>query len=82
MLSLRLGDVIATDELRDVLRTWFLSDLTGVIVVTPAILTWVWTRPGRISRLRAAEAAVLVVALVLLAELVDSATCRTSSSPC
>src|SRR3954453_16387868 len=42
-LSLRLGDVIAADELGQVLRTWTLGDAAGVLVVTPVILTWATT---------------------------------------
>jgi signal transduction histidine kinase len=37
-LSLRLGDVIAPDELGRVFRTWTLGDAAGVLVVAPAIL--------------------------------------------
>src|SRR5215218_6077598 len=39
-LSLRLGDVIAPDELGRVFRTWTLGDAAGVLVVAPVILTW------------------------------------------
>src|SRR6187402_2848488 len=39
-LSLRLGDVIAADELGRVFRTWTLGDAAGVLVVAPALLTW------------------------------------------
>src|SRR3954465_5830013 len=38
--SLRLGDVIGTDETVEVWRTWWLSDFSGALVVTPAILAW------------------------------------------
>ena len=38
--ALRLGDVIATDELGRVFRTWTLGDAAGVLVVAPALLTW------------------------------------------
>ena len=34
-LSLRLGDVIAADELGRVFRTWMLGDASGVLVVAP-----------------------------------------------
>src|SRR5215217_8842637 len=39
-LSLRLGDVIAPDELGRVVRTWTLGDAAGTLVVAPVILTW------------------------------------------
>jgi integral membrane sensor domain MASE1 len=38
--SLRLGDVIAADELGRVFRTWTLSDASGVLVVAPALMIW------------------------------------------
>ena len=34
-MSLRLGDVIAADELGRVFRTWTLGDASGVLVVAP-----------------------------------------------
>ena len=42
--SLRLGDVIPADEFAEVWRTWWLSDFSGALVVTPLILTW--ANPG------------------------------------
>src|SRR5919204_6969360 len=39
-LSLRLGDVISAGEFGEVWRTWWLSDMSGALVVTPFILTW------------------------------------------
>jgi PAS domain S-box-containing protein len=67
--SLRLGAVIGPGELPEVWRTWWLSDLSGALIVTPVILTWVVARPARFGRRDALEAAALVLALVLLAEL-------------
>ncbi len=67
--SLRLGGVIEAGELGRVWRTWWLSDLSGALIVTPVLLTWAVARPARFGRREALEAAVLVVALVLLAEL-------------
>jgi signal transduction histidine kinase/integral membrane sensor domain MASE1 len=67
--ALRLGDVIATDELGEVFRTWTLGDAAGTLVVAPALLTWA-TGGVRGMRLRElVEAGVLLVVLVLLAEL-------------
>jgi signal transduction histidine kinase len=67
--SLRLGNVIAQDQLVEVWRTWWLSDLTGALIVTPVFLTWVCARPTQIGRRDRVEALALAVALVLLAEL-------------
>src|SRR5688500_6154356 len=39
-MSLRLGDVIAADDLGRVFRTWTLGDASGVLVLAPAVLTW------------------------------------------
>ncbi len=67
--SLRLGDVIPQDQFAEVWRTWWLSDFSGALVVTPLILTWA-TRGWRgLSRWDLVEGAVLITALVLLAEL-------------
>ncbi len=67
--SLRLGGVIDGSELGTVWRTWWLSDLSGALIVTPVLLTWVVARPARFARRDAIEAAALAVAIVLLAEL-------------
>jgi signal transduction histidine kinase len=67
--SLRLGNVISSHETVEVWRTWWLSDFSGALVVTPAILAWARGWPGRPSRRRLLEAAALLTALVLLAEL-------------
>src|SRR3954466_14314544 len=48
--SLRLGDIIPAGEIGEVLRTWWLSDFAGALVVTPLLLTWaspVYARLGR-----------------------------------
>src|SRR3954470_13582579 len=46
-LALRLGGVIESGELWGVVRTWVLGDACGVLVVAPALLTWVAT--GRVA---------------------------------
>ncbi len=67
--SLRLGNVIAAHEFGEVWRTWWLSDFSGALVVTPLILTWA-TRGWRdLSRGDLLEGAALLTTLVLLAEL-------------
>src|SRR3954453_2213951 len=40
-LALRLGGVIDSGDLWSVVRTWVLGDACGVLVVAPALLTWV-----------------------------------------
>jgi signal transduction histidine kinase/integral membrane sensor domain MASE1 len=67
--ALRLGGVIATDELGEVFRTWTLGDAAGVLVVAPAVLTWATGGVRGIHGPRLVEAAVLLAVLVLLAEL-------------
>jgi signal transduction histidine kinase len=67
--SLRLGDVIAADELGRVYRTWTLSDAAGVLVVAPAVLTWASLGVGGIRRRDLVEGAIALVVLVVVAEL-------------
>jgi PAS domain S-box-containing protein len=67
--SLRLGDVIATHEYAEVWRTWWLSDFTGALVVTPLILTWATRGARGLARWDLAEGAAMLTTLVLLAEL-------------
>ena len=67
--SLRLGDVISPAEYGEVFRTWWLSDVSGAMVVTPVLLTWAVWWPAKVGRRDAAEAVALATALVLLAEL-------------
>jgi signal transduction histidine kinase len=66
--SLWLGGVIERHQLDDVFRTWFLSDLSGALVITPALLVWAGT-PGRVTRRYAAEGLGLLALLILIAEL-------------
>ncbi|HEV3377245.1 MAG TPA: MASE1 domain-containing protein [Thermoleophilaceae bacterium] len=67
--SLRLGDVIAADELGRVLRTWTLSDASGVLVVAPVMLTWAAMGLKGIRRRDVIEGAMVLVVLVVVAEL-------------
>ena len=46
--------------------TWWLSDATGVLLLTPAILTWANWRAGTLSFRRLAEGGALAVALVVV----------------
>jgi signal transduction histidine kinase len=67
--SLRLGDVIAAEELGRVFRTWGLSDVSGVLVVAPALLTWVTLGVRGIGRRDVVEGAIVLAVLVGVAEL-------------
>ncbi|MBD0283119.1 MAG: MASE1 domain-containing protein [Thermoleophilaceae bacterium] len=67
--ALRLGDVITADELGRVLRTWALSDASGVLVVAPAMLTWAALGFRGIHRRDVLEGAVGLVLLAVLAAL-------------
>jgi signal transduction histidine kinase len=68
-MSLRLGDVIAPDELGRVLRTWTLGDASGVLVVAPVLLTWAASGLKGIRRRDLVEMVVVLAVLVVLAEL-------------
>ena len=67
--SLRLGDVITAREFGEVWRTWWLSDFTGALVLTPLLLTWASLAFRSLGRRELIEGAALLTALVLLAEL-------------
>ncbi|MGE5635979.1 MAG: MASE1 domain-containing protein [Nocardioidaceae bacterium] len=67
--ALRLGDVITAGELGRVLRTWALSDASGVLVVAPAVLTWAAAGSSGFRRRDLLEGAVGLGVLVVLAEL-------------
>ncbi len=67
--SLRLGNVIESGQLVDVGRTWWLSDISGALIVAPVLLTWVVARPARFERRDLAHALTIAVALVFLTEL-------------
>src|SRR3954452_25369750 len=67
--ALWLGDVISTDELASVYRTWTLGDACGVLVVAPALLTWATWGVRDVRRRDLLEGAAVLAALVALAEL-------------
>ena len=67
-VSLRLGNVIPAHETWEVWHTWWLADLSGALVVAPAVLVWATAR-ARFDRLSAAEGILLLGALVALVEL-------------
>src|SRR3954471_10071489 len=68
-VALRLGEVVTADELWGVFRTWILGDTCGVLVVAPAMLTWVASGPAGLRRRDLLEAGVVLVALVVLSDL-------------
>src|SRR4051812_14174603 len=68
-LALRLGGVIESGELWAVFRTWVLGDAAGVLVVAPALLTWVTCGRTGIGRRELLEGAGVVLVLAILAEL-------------
>ena len=68
-LALRLGGVIDSGELWSVVRTWVLGDACGVLVVAPALLTWVATGRVALHRRELLEAAGVILVLAFLAEL-------------
>ncbi|HEX5621448.1 MAG TPA: MASE1 domain-containing protein [Solirubrobacteraceae bacterium] len=68
-LSLWLGDVVASDDLPRVWRTWWLGDATGALVILPLALTWAKPPPAHWWRRRGVEAALMLVALIALSEI-------------
>jgi signal transduction histidine kinase len=68
-LALRLGGAIESSELWAVFRTWVLGDASGVLVVAPALLTWVTAGVTRIRPRELFEGAGAMLALAILAEL-------------
>jgi signal transduction histidine kinase len=67
-LALRLGGVIEAGDLGRVFRTWILGDASGVLVVTPALLTWATRGLQGIRRREVFEGTAALVLLVVLAE--------------
>jgi signal transduction histidine kinase len=67
--ALWLGDVVSGGQLGRVVRTWTLSDVSGVLVVAPAVLTWATTGLTGIRRRDVLEGLAGLAALVVLAEL-------------
>ncbi len=63
--ALWLGDVIDAAGLFDAWRTWWLGDMTGVVLVAPAVLIGARGFTGLPHRDRFAEASLLALALVL-----------------
>ena len=68
VLSLRLGNVFATDAIRTVWRTWWLADLSGALVVFPLALAWYPFPRSTPSRARTIEAMAMILAVAVLSE--------------
>jgi signal transduction histidine kinase len=66
--SLRLGNVVTTQELGSVFRTWWLADLSGALVFAPLVLVWATRRSWRMPRAQLAEGAFLLALLIVLIE--------------
>ena len=68
-LALRLGGVIESAEVWSVVRTWVLGDACGVLLVAPALLTWVAAGFVGLPRRELVEATCVIVLIAVLAEL-------------
>jgi signal transduction histidine kinase len=68
-LSLLLGDVIDSDGLPRVWRTWWLGDASGALIVLPLAIAWAKPPPARWWRRRGAEFALMLITIVGLSEL-------------
>jgi signal transduction histidine kinase len=66
--SLLLGNVIDLDETPTVWRTWWLGDASGALIVVPLALAWYRPLPGGWRHRQWLEAAVLLGAVVGVAE--------------
>ncbi len=68
-LSLRLGDVIAPDDLGRVVRTWTLGDAAGTLVLAPVIMVWASAGVHGFDRRRLIEGGIVLALLVALTTL-------------
>jgi signal transduction histidine kinase len=60
-ISLLLGDVIQTDDLPRIWRTWWLGDASGALIVLPLALAWATPPRGDWWRHRGHETALVLV---------------------
>jgi signal transduction histidine kinase len=65
--SLRLGDVIPTDQVGEVWRTWFLGDFSGALVFAPLVLCWAGVHVDSITTRRALGGSIVAALIVVLA---------------
>lgn len=68
--SLALGGFMPVGDYQTTWLTWWLGDMGGALVVTPALLMWMANPRVHWSREQRVEAAVLLVLLVLVSETV------------
>src|SRR3954452_12099063 len=68
-LSLWAGDVIATNELPEVARTWWLGDAAGALIVIPLALTWYRSPVCGWARGRAVEAVLMLSVVAAMSEI-------------
>ena len=66
--ALYLGDVIDRQQLDESIRQWFLSDVSGALVVTPILLAWAGSRVARPSARFLLEGLAVLAILVVLVE--------------
>jgi signal transduction histidine kinase len=68
-LSLWLGQVITSDSVVDVWRTWWLGDTCGALVIVPLAIDWYPVTKPRLERTRVVEATLLIAAVAGLSML-------------
>jgi signal transduction histidine kinase len=73
-LAQLLGDVIESDALATVWRTWWLGDLTGALVIVPLAIAWRRRPPPGWLHGRRVEAALLLATIVVASELASGTT--------
>jgi signal transduction histidine kinase len=67
-ISLFLSHAITSDELPGVMRTWFIGDSCGALIVVPLALAWLPPRPRPFNG-RYVEAALALATTIVLTEL-------------
>ena len=68
-LSLRAGGVVSGSELPEVMRTWWLGDATGALIVIPLALAWYQPPPRGWARSRAVEGVLMLAAVAGMSEI-------------
>ena len=71
-LSLRAGGVVSASELPEVMRTWWLGDATGALIVIPLALAWYQPPPRGWARGRGVEAVLMLVAVAGMSQIAFS----------
>ena len=71
-LSLRAGGVVSGSELLEVVRTWWLGDATGALIVIPLALAWYQPSPRDWARGRAVEAVLMLAAVAGMSQIAFS----------